>query len=173
MKSKLRSRWYRPNEKPLETNSKSTKNTEPFGEIQTTTEKLVDDLSNAKPITQSRNENQVHRRSKNEFKPQHRKEKRTGKNRQGGSKKPSGDSRKNETQDRNSESKDSQSDRSNNRGGKPSTNQQNQKSRRRKNKPRSEHRDHQKKGGGKSNENDRGIKKKTGLGGFISKLFGG
>jgi hypothetical protein len=45
MKSKLRSRWYRPNEKPLESSSGNQKNNEPFGEIDTSGLKIEDDLS--------------------------------------------------------------------------------------------------------------------------------
>ena len=83
MKSKLRSRWYRPNEKPLETTSEIKKSTEPFGEIETTGEKLVDDLSKAKPSPQNRNENQGNRRGKNNFKSNNPNEKRSGRNRTG------------------------------------------------------------------------------------------
>ena len=173
MKSKLRSRWYRPNEKPLESHSKSTKNTEPFGEIQTTTNKLVDDLSNAKPIPQSRNENQGNRRSKSDFKPKNRNQKRTNKNHQGGTKNSNGEFRKNETQDRNTESTKTQSDRSNNRGSKNRNNDLNQKSRSRKNISRSGQVDHHKKRKVKSNQSSQATKKKTGLVGFIAKLFGG
>ena len=47
-KSNIRSRWYRPNEKPLETGGKST-NDEPFGELSISgNEKLTDDLSSIK-----------------------------------------------------------------------------------------------------------------------------
>ena len=45
MKSKLRSRWYRSNEKPLESNKNSQKVNEPFGEISNTDTNLKDDLS--------------------------------------------------------------------------------------------------------------------------------
>jgi len=43
MKSRLRSRWYRANEKPLEKSSTNSQNQEPFGEIISTDEKLVDE----------------------------------------------------------------------------------------------------------------------------------
>jgi hypothetical protein len=58
-KSNIRSRWYRPNEKPLETGSKST-NDEPFGELSISgNEKLTDDLSGIKaPPPRKREEKQ-------------------------------------------------------------------------------------------------------------------
>ncbi len=45
MKSKLRSRWYRANEKPLESSSDQKKESSPFGELQNPKDGLVDDLS--------------------------------------------------------------------------------------------------------------------------------
>ena len=48
-KSNIRSRWYRPNEKPLESGTTPQLN-EPKGEILISyNEKLIDDLSSAKP----------------------------------------------------------------------------------------------------------------------------
>ena len=55
MKSRLRSRWYRPNEKPLESPSENQKSTEPFGELQSSDSKLVDDLSKIKAPANKRN----------------------------------------------------------------------------------------------------------------------
>ena len=50
-KSNIRSRWYRPNEKPLES-SKQVENIQPLGEISTDgNSKLVDDLSAIKPYS--------------------------------------------------------------------------------------------------------------------------
>ena len=50
MKSKIRSRWYRANENPLESNASSGSNQSPFGEISPVKgETLTDDLSNASP----------------------------------------------------------------------------------------------------------------------------
>ncbi len=56
MKSKIRSRWYRSNEKPLESNaSSSSAGTQtPFGEIDLSdANSLTDDLSNATPPKRS------------------------------------------------------------------------------------------------------------------------
>ena len=54
MKSRIRSRWHRPNEKPLE-NSGSTAPAAPMGEIDTQNlSTLTDDLSNAKPSPNTR-----------------------------------------------------------------------------------------------------------------------
>ena len=64
MKSRLRSRWYRANEKPLEKSSTKSQNQEPFGEIISTDEKLVDDLSNAKPSQHMGNENRSPKRER-------------------------------------------------------------------------------------------------------------
>ena len=49
-KSNIRSRWYRSNEKPLESGSNSQKNADPIGEISSTkNSEFIDDLSNARP----------------------------------------------------------------------------------------------------------------------------
>ena len=172
MKSKLRSRWYRPNEKPLETTSEDKKNTEPFGEIENTGEKLVDDLSKAKPNPQNRNENQGNRRGQKNFKSNNPNEKRSGRNRTGKPKNSSREPHRSEGQSRNQESKNSQNDRDKDK--RKNSNSSNPKPRRkRKNKPHSEYKPHQTKDSTKSKKNNDEIKKKTGLGGFISKLFGG
>src|SRR6056300_895611 len=101
MKSKLRSRWYRPNEKPLETSTEDKKNTEPFGEIQNTGEKLVDDLSKAKPSPQNRNENRPNKSGQNHFKSNNPTEKRSDRNRPRRSKNSDRKSHKSEGQSRN------------------------------------------------------------------------
>ena len=50
MKSKIRSRWYRSNEKPLESNSSTPSTQAPFGEINLSEDQILsDDLSNASP----------------------------------------------------------------------------------------------------------------------------
>ena len=55
-KSNIRSRWYRANEKPLESGTNPQIN-EPKGEISISEdEKLVDDLSSAKPPPQNSKE---------------------------------------------------------------------------------------------------------------------
>ena len=51
-KSNIRSRWYRSNEKPLESNDSQSKPNEPMGEISITeNEKFIDDLTLVKPIS--------------------------------------------------------------------------------------------------------------------------
>ena len=72
-KSNIRSRWYRANEKPLESDSSPKTNADPIGEISIQeNEKLTDDLSSAKPPAfnekenrQSRNSNRNHDRRRN------------------------------------------------------------------------------------------------------------
>ena len=67
-KSNIRSRWYRPNEKPLDSGSNPQKNAEPIGEISSTNNlEFIDDLSNVRPPkapnkrTQNRNKNPLER----------------------------------------------------------------------------------------------------------------
>lgn len=61
-KSNIRSRWYRANEKPLESGSSSKSSSEPIGEISINeNEKLTDDLSGAKPPHASERENRQKR----------------------------------------------------------------------------------------------------------------
>ena len=65
-KSNIRSRWYRPNEKPLDYGSNPQKNAEPIGEISSTENlEFIDDLSNARPpkVPKKRPQN----RNKNSF----------------------------------------------------------------------------------------------------------
>jgi DNA repair exonuclease SbcCD nuclease subunit len=51
MKSRIRSRWYRANEKPLESSQETSTQQAPFGEIDLSQQdSLKDDLSNAKPL---------------------------------------------------------------------------------------------------------------------------
>ena len=49
MKSRLRSRWHRPNEKPLESSTTSKKDSAPLGEVENTGQGFEDDLSSKKP----------------------------------------------------------------------------------------------------------------------------
>ena len=58
-KSNIRSRWYRANEKPLESGTNPQVN-EPKGEISISeNEKLVDDLSSVKPPPQKQGEKEL------------------------------------------------------------------------------------------------------------------
>ena len=80
MKSKLRSRWYRSNEKPLESNKNSQKVNEPFGEISNTDINLKDDLSKFSGSTSNTskgiNNNESKRKDKSFKKTQDLEEKR-------------------------------------------------------------------------------------------------
>ena len=49
MKSRLRSRWHRPNEKPLESSTTNKKDSAPMGEVENTGQGFEDDLSSKKP----------------------------------------------------------------------------------------------------------------------------
>ena len=49
MKSRLRSRWHQPNEKPLESSTTSKKDSAPMGEVENTGQGFEDDLSSKKP----------------------------------------------------------------------------------------------------------------------------
>ena len=66
-KSNIRSRWYRPNEKPLDSGSNPQKNAEPIGEISSTNNlEFIDDLSNVRPPKAPNKRPQ--NRNKNSFK---------------------------------------------------------------------------------------------------------
>lgn len=54
MKSRIRSRWYRANEKPLESSQETSTQQAPFGEIDLSQQDSIkDDLSNVKPLADS------------------------------------------------------------------------------------------------------------------------
>jgi hypothetical protein len=168
MKSRLRSRWYRPNEKPLETSSGDSKNQEPFGEISATNEKLVDDLTNAKPPQQSERGKGSQRKDKTSHENHNqRQNSRKPRNHNRDSRKKDGekDHRDSTKQKDGSFSEKKSNERSN-------SNPKNRKPRRRKNKKRNEHQANEKRNvrsleADKTKEN-----KKSGISGFISKLFG-
>lgn len=80
-KSNIRSRWYRPNEKPLETGDKST-NVEPFGELLISgNEKLTDDLSSIKAPPSRKKEEIPSRGSNNHHNKNNRNRSHNGKSR--------------------------------------------------------------------------------------------
>ena len=80
-KSNIRSRWYRPNEKPLETGGKST-NDEPFGELSISgNEKLTDDLSSIKAPPPRKKEEIPSRGSDNHHNKNNRNRSQNGKSR--------------------------------------------------------------------------------------------
>ena len=64
-KSNIRSRWYRSNEKPLESKDSQSKPNEPMGEISITeNEKFIDDLTLVKPISSRGNSHTRKQQSK-------------------------------------------------------------------------------------------------------------
>jgi len=173
MKSRLRSRWYRSSEKPLETSSQSQKSKEPFGEITASSKKLQDDLSNAKPPPSRERGNQGQRKGRSDY--QGSNENREGRNRPQRPRNPNRDSRRQEGNSENKEkSRPSKEDRprKGNHERNPSD-PQNRKPRRRKNKNHSESKRNDTRNEPKLNKKEEKVPKKSGLGGFISKLFGG
>lgn len=164
MKSRLRSRWYRPNEKPLETSSGGSKNQEPFGEISATDEKLVDDLTNAKPPQQSVRGKGPRRRDKTSHENNNERQR---------SRKPRNhnrDSREKDQRDSTKQKDGSFSERESNE--RNNSNPKNRKPRRRKNKKRNEQQGNEKKSAPNLREDKTKEAKKSGISGFISKLFG-
>ena len=173
MKSKLRSRWYRQNEKPLETSSQVPKNLGPFGEIEATGEQLVDDLSDAKPKTQKKKNNQIKKKDKNDFKLERQGVKRVNQNRPGKTKSRSRSANSFEGESNTLENKYSRNNPPRIDKIKDNSHSSNQRPKRKKNKHRSEFRKHQKSIVSQSKNDQKDIKKKNGLSAFISKLFGG
>ncbi|MEJ6523454.1 MAG: hypothetical protein QNL65_04695 [Opitutales bacterium] len=174
MKSRLRSRWYRASEKPLESSTQSQKSKEPFGEISSASEKLVDDLSNAKPPTRREGGNQENRRGRTEYKGSS--ENRNDRSR---SHKPRNPNRDSKRYGDNRENKDSGKPNSENSPKKDTpkkseSNSVNKKpKRRRSNQNRSDNEYTGRGNGAEQKKAENKSPKKTGLSGFISKLFGG
>ena len=174
MKSRLRSRWYRSSEKPLETSNKSQKSKEPFGEITISSKKLQDDLTNAKPPPSRERGNQGHRKGRSDY--QGSNENREGRNNR--SQRPRNPNRDSRRHEGDSENKDKR--RPNNEDRPKRGNQErnpsdpkNKKPRRRKNKNLSDSKRNDTRNEPKLNKKEEKVPKKSGLGGFISKLFGG
>ena len=161
MKSRLRSRWYRSNEKPLESPSENKKSTEPFGEIQSTESKLVDDLSKIKapPKRETRNYSNNNDNSNNRGKqsrPNHHKKPRE----------------RNDTNSNDSENRsNSRKDFSSNKG--PRSDDQNYKPRRRRKKSYPDDRKKSKSPKNRNTQVEKNSPKKSGISGFLSKIFGG
>ncbi len=173
MKSKLRSRWYRQNEKPLETSSQVPKNLGPLGEIEATGEQLVDDLSDAKPKTQKKKNYQIKKKDKHDFKSERKEVKRGNQNRLGKTKSRNRSTNSFESESKNLENKYSKNNPTRIDKIKDNSHTSNQRPKRKKNKHRSEFKKHQKSSVSQSKNDQKDIKKKNGLSGFISKLFGG
>lgn len=168
MKSRLRSRWYRPNEKPLETSSGSSKNQEPFGEISATDEKRVDDLTHAKPPQQSERGKDPRRRDKTSHENHNERQRsRKPRNHNRDSRKKDGekDHRESTKQKDGSFAERESNERSN-------SNPKNRKPRRRKNKKRNEQQGNEKRNVPNLKKDKAKEAKKSGISGFISKLFG-
>ena len=173
MKSRLRSRWYRPNEKPLETASKSQKNKEPFGEISSINEKLVDDLSNAKPPSRSESSRQSTRSAKSGYNESS--DNRNSRSRSHKPKNPNRDSKRHEGNTENKGTGNSNNDRSpqKNHQKRSDSSSVNKKPRRRNNKNRTENKNNERGDRSYFKTEEKSAPKKSGLSGFISKLFGG
>jgi len=160
MKSRLRSRWYRPNEKPLESPGGNNKNAEPFGEIQSKDSKLVDDLSKVK-VPQSRETRNYSknsddtRGSSHKSRPKHQKKTRDR-----------NDKHSNNSENRNNSKKDfsNKSHRSDDPNYKP---------RRRRKKSYSEDSKRDRSPKNKNSQAEKKSPKKSGISGFLSKIFGG
>ena len=170
MKSRIRSRWHRANEKPLEAQS-TTATRAPMGEfIPSDDQPLVDDLTNAKPPAQ--NEKSQPRRERSEFKKprndrngQHRGRNHRGENK-GGQHGSDGEERPRKKRSHGKKPHTSRGEKNRNHGDKkpssPGTRETNKGSAEKSRNPR------------KSNGQPKSSPaKKSGLGGFISKLFGG
>ena len=175
MKSRIRSRWHRPNEKPLENASSSTP-AAPMGEIDATNSvSLTDDLSNFKPSENagrphSRNEDRGNRsddrrggRKPREDNRQPRQRRDRGENRQPRDNKSPENSEPNKSQK-------SKNQKPRRKPGGPRNNDQSSKTR-------SENSKHSKnKSGGPRKSHSRAPAKTpvkaTGLKGFLGKIFG-
>ncbi|MFL2735837.1 MAG: hypothetical protein ACJ0E8_02550 [Gammaproteobacteria bacterium] len=161
MKSKLRSRWYRPNEKPLESNSGNQKNTEPFGEIDTSGLKIEDDLSKISIQVRQNSQNDSKRNNSQSENTKRTSPKNRSRRKSEHSKGPSHASSKNDDK---SEFSTETKDNSKNKDYKP------RKKRRRKSYDPNK-KNHSNKNGRK--ELSKKPEKKSGISGFLSKIFGG
>lgn len=173
MKSRLRSRWYRSTEKPLETSSQNQKSKEPFGEITSSSIKLQDDLSNAKPPPNRERGNQGNKKGRSDY--QGSNENREGRNRTHKPRNPNRDSRRHEGDSENKEKRRPNNQDRPKRGNQErnSSDPQNRKPRRRNNDNHSDSKRNDNRNDPNLNKKEEKVPKKSGLGGFISKLFGG
>tara|TARA_B100000212_G_scaffold333969_1_gene304080 strand:- start:603 stop:1121 length:519 start_codon:yes stop_codon:yes gene_type:complete len=172
MKSNIRSRWYRSNERPLESSPEtgSFSRQAPFGEIDPSQEdSLKDDLSNAKPSSGSQG-----KKGRNSLKKNHE---RTSKPRRDNRKKIHGSDRNHRSKEleKKGEGQQDQSRRKNRPKPKKDHRTENGK-----NQPgRSKHRPNSKKDHNRSSkkkdlhEKPTQAEPKSGLSKFISKIFGG
>ena len=171
MKSRIRSRWHRANEKPLEAQTSTTANSAPMGEFVPSKDlPLVDDLSNAKPPASSPKKDE----GKQRF---------DSRNRRSSGDKLKGQRNHHRGRNRDSESgekQDSQNRKNHKRRNPRSRNGDHKGSRNQDEKNGQRSKDHSKKNvHGRSSQNNRNRKasdkqpeKKSGLGAFISKIFG-
>ena len=163
MKSRIRSRWHRANEKPLENGSSSTPQTAPMGEISPSNSAiLTDDLSQYKP-----SENSSHLRAQNDHREGRKNNRNDGRkrndNRRPGDNRPRKDNR-HEKEDKSSNRNDSQKSHKR-KSSKPRRN------------PSSKNRNGESSNSGSKSENRKKTSnhekaKPSGLKGFLGKLFG-
>ncbi len=170
MKSNIRSRWYRSNEKPLESSQGSVAQQAPFGEINPAQEdSLKDDLSNATPSSISEG-----KRSRNSFKKEHD---RTSKPRRENRKKQHGSDKNHRSKEQ--ENKGERKQDKSRRKHRPKPKKDHRTEEGKNQSGRSKHRPNSKKDQNRSskkkifNEKPMQAEPKSGLGKFISKIFGG
>ena len=163
MKSRIRSRWHRPNEKPLENNGSASPASAPIGEIDAQNlTSLTDDLSGYKPSPHTKE----HSRSRDENDSSGRRNERSR-------------SRNPRSRGRNDRNKPRQNrENTSERGGesKEATNHPNRKPRRRKSNGDKHNSDRSRKPHNKNSSSrpkqESKPKKEGGLKGFLGKLFG-
>ena len=170
MKSNIRSRWYRSNEKPLESSQGSVAQQAPFGEINPSQEdSLKDDLSNATPSSISEG-----KQGRNSFKKEHD---RTSKPRRENRKKQNGSNRNHRSKEQ--ENKGERQQDQSRRKHRPKPKKDHRTEEGKNQTSRSKHRPNSKKDQNRSskkknlNEKPTQAEPKSGLGKFISKIFGG
>ena len=148
-KSNIRSRWYRPNEKPLESGTTPQLN-EPKGEILISdNEKLIDDLSSAKPNPPKNTDKKRDNNSPEERKPR---ENRGGREKDSSKRKHSRSKNHRKRNSPNRNSRNNPENSKNSQGEKTSPSQK-QKT-------------------GRTKDKSKSKETKSKLGSFISKLFG-
>ena len=157
-KSNIRSRWYRPNEKPLESGTTPQLN-EPKGEILISdNEKLIDDLSSAKPNPPKNTDKKRNSNHRNKNRDNNSPEERKPRENRGGREKDSSkrkhsrskNHRKRNSQNRNSRNNPENSKISQGEKTSPSPKQKT----------------------GRTKDKSKSKETKSKLGSFISKLFG-
>ena len=171
MKSRIRSRWHRANEKPLEAQTSSIKNSAPIGEFVPSKDlPLVDDLSNVKPPEpSSQNEggkerfDSKNRRDSGDKSRRHRNNNRRRKRDSESGERPDSQNRKNHKQ---------RKPRSRNGDNKGNHNRDDKNGQRSKDYSKKNSNDRTSKNNRKPKLSRKQPEKKSGIGSFISKIFG-